>query len=341
MKTIKQLLFVLFFIIIVIQAYSTENVKVRGDSVRIRFENCLLEVATFDLSINSLKDAGIQLKVNELLSELEKVEIVEPADGDKICIKWSGFIGGKEQEFKKLEMSSIKNSKKLFVVSEGNFLETDFGNIVFEIEDENYLIRFHLEKLADAKMINSQDFLDKIWDADSKILKNRKKINAWLIENNSHSFNTYFLNEVPPLTLDMLELNAGVGVGWIYNQFVSSFNFRLGFAFAKKGILKNKYFIDHDLLYDFSNPQGDNKFNLNGFLSLGYERNFSLDPNKAKWYGISAGFMVIRNGNFFDKNTFRISVHRQVNNSITIKPEIYFNDFVKNGTPALKVQIAF
>jgi hypothetical protein len=341
MKTIKQILFVLFFIIIVIQAYSTENVKVRGDSVRIRFENCLLEIAAFDLSINSLKDAGIQLKVNELLTELEKVEIVEPADGEKICIKWSGYIGGKEQEFKKLEMISIKNSSKLFVVSEGNILETDFGKIVFEIEDENYLIRLHLEKLADAKMINSQDFFDKIRDADSKIPNNRKKINAWLIENNTHSFNTHFLNEVPPLTLDMLELNAGVGAGWIYNQFVSSFNFRLGFAFAKKGILRNRYFVDHELLYDFSNPQGENKFDLNGFLSLGYERNFSLDPNKAKWYGISAGFMVIRNGNFFEKNTFRISVHRQVNNSITIKPEIYFNDFVKNGTPALKVQIAF
>ncbi len=238
-------------------------------------------------------------------------------------------------------MISIKNSSKLFVVSEGNILETDFGNIVLEIEDENYLIRLHLEKLADVKIVNSQDFLDKIRDADSKIPNNRKKINAWLIENNTHSFNTYFLNEVPPLTDDMLELNAGVGAGWIYNQFVSSFNFRLGFAFAKKGILKNRYFIDHELLYDFSNPQGETKFDLNGFLSFGYERNFSLDPNKAKWYGISAGFMVIRNGNFFEKNTFRISVHRQVNNSITIKPEIYFNDFVKNGTPALKVQIAF
>ena len=341
MKTIKQILFVLFFITIVTQANSTENIKVRGDSVRIRFENCLLEIATFDLSVNSLKDADIQFKVNELLSELEKIEIVQPADGEKIYIKWSEFVGGKEQKIKKLKMSSIKNSSKLFVVSEGNLLETDFGNIVFEIEDENYLIRLHLEKLADAEKINSQEFLDKIMDADSKIIKNRRKINAWLIENNSHSFNTYFLNEAPPLTLDMIELNVGAGVGWIYNQFVSSFNFRIGFAFAKKGILKNRYFVDNELLYDFSNPQGENKFDLNGFLSLGYERNFSLDPNKAKWYGISAGFMVLRNGNFFDKNTFRISVHRQVNNSITIKPEIYFNDFVKNVTPALKVQIAF
>ena len=342
MKTIKQILFVIFFISIVNNVHSSENVKVRGDTIRIRFENCLLEVATFDLKINSLKEAGIQSKINELLSELKRIEIVEPANGEKICISWSGFIGGIEQEFKKLELSSVNDEKKSLVISEGNLLEKDFGNVVLEIEDKNYLIRLFLDNLEDAGIVNSTEFIEKIFAADGEIPKNRKKVNGWLIENQSGSYNSYFLNEIPPLTLDMLELNAGVGAGWIHNQFISSFNFRLGFAFAKKGILKNKYFTDYEILYDFMQAHLNSGFKeFNGFLSVGYEKNFSLDPNKPSWYGISVGYLVFRENEFFEKNTFKIAVHKQINNSITLKPEIYFNDFFKNGSPGLRIQVAF
>ena len=140
----------------------------------------------------------------------------------------------------------------------------------------------------------------------------------------------------------MIEINAGVGGGWIKNQFVSGFNFRVGLAFAKKGMTRNKYFADYELLYDFTNPDFKTGFKaLNGFLSLGYEKNFSMNPDKANWYGISAGFLVFRDNDFFEKNTFKIAVHKQISNSILLKPEIYFSDFFTNGFPGLRVQVTF
>lgn len=341
MKTIKQLLLAIFLVAIATQVLSNEKIRVRADTVRIKFENCMLEIATFDLKKNTLEKAEIKNKVNELLSELEKIEITAPVDGEKICIRYTNFIGGVTNDFKKLNLSSLKNDNKTLVIADGEFLETDFGNIVLEVEDENYLLRLYLENLEDAKRVNSQEFGARIIAADGEIPENRKKTNAWLTVNENGSVGSHFIGEVAPLTLDMLEINAGVGAGWIQNQFVSSFNFRLGMAFAKKGIMKNKYFADYELLYDFSNSEGDNKFDINGFLSLGYEKNFSLDPNKANWYGISAGYLVGRGNEFFEKNTYKVAVHKQISNSITIKPEIYFNDFFKNGSPGLRVQITF
>jgi hypothetical protein len=314
---------------------------VRADSIRIRFDDCLLEVSTFNLKVNTLEKAGIQQKVNELLNELEKVEITVPDEGEKICISYSGIFQGKELSHNTLHLSTQQVNNKKLVIKDGEILETDFGKIVLRIEDENYLIQLYLNNLEDAKKVNSDDFIKKLQAADAKIPENRKKTNIWLVENNKEEFNIYLLDETSPYTLDMLELNAGITSGLVKNEFVTGFNFRVGFAFAKKGIMKSKYFADYELVYDFSNPSEGKKFATNDFLSIGYERNFSLDPNKAKWYGFSVGYLVNRNNDFFEENTFKMSIHKQINNSISLKPEVYFNDFFKNIYPGLRVQISF
>jgi len=340
-KTMKQFLLVLFFIPIAINVQSKEKTAVRGDTIRIRFENCLLEIATFDLKKNTLEKADIQNKVSSLISELENIEMEAPGAGEQIVVSYSGYIEGEEQEFKNLELSLRDGNSKSWIISEGQFLEKDFGQIVLQMEDKDYFIRLFVNKLEDAEIVNSPDFTAKLQDADLEIPETRKKLNAWLLENESGSFNSNFIGEVSPLTLDQLELSAGVGAGLIKNELVSGFNFRVGFAFAKKGIMKNKYFAEYEVLYDFSNTTANRKFDTNGFLSLGYSRNFSLDPNKPRWYGISAGYLLDRGNDFFAKNTFKIAVHKQISNSITLQPELYINDFNKSGSPALRVQITF
>jgi len=342
MKTIKQLLTLVLLVSLGLNAYSEQKNKVRGDTLRIRIESGLLEVATFDLKKNTLEKANIQEKVIAVLSELEKISFEEPKEGERIRISLSNFLGGKEQEFSELILISESYSKRNLVISDGQYLEKDLGNLVFEIEDRNYFVRLYLEKLEGAKSFATPEFTEKMLEADSQIPLSRKKHYGWLIENESGTFNNYFLGELPPYSQDMIEINAGIGGGWIKNQFVSGFNFRIGFAFAKKGMTRNKYFADYELLYDFTNPDFKTGFKeLNGFLSLGYEKNFSMNPNKANWYGISAGLLVFRDNDFFKKNTFKIAVHKQISNSILLKPEIYFSDFFTNGLPGLRVQVTF
>ncbi len=341
MKTIKQLTIIILFAGFITNLNAQEKVKVRADTIRIKFEKCMLEVATFDLKLYTLQKAEIKEKINLLLAEIKKIEFNSPENNNRVWIKYSIKNNEDELGWSNLTMSWEENRSKKMVVKDGELLETDFGNLLLEVEDKDYLIRLHLKKLSDADYVNSSEFANKLITADSEIPENRKKTNGWLVENENNTFNKYLLGEVPPLTLDLLELNAGVGTGWIHNQFVSGFNFRVGFAFAKKGIMKNKYFAEYEVLYDFSQPTGSKKFQTNGFLSLGFARNFSLDPNNASWYGISAGYLLDRGNDFFEKNTFKIAVHKQISNSITLQPEIYFSDFNKSGSPALRVQITF
>lgn len=339
MKTIKQLLLIILFAALSSIALSKEN-KIRPDSVHIRFENCLLEVSTFNIKKNTLEKADLKSKINELLLELEKIEIANPKEGEKIKIRWTGYFQGFEQEHKVLTMNASKKNKKSIIKTEGVLIEKDFGNILLEIEDKDYLIRLHVNKLEDAQIINSPEFTKRVKLADTEMPDSRKPTNAWLLENKNGSVNSYFLNTLAHGTQDMLVLSTGIGVGLIQNQLVSSIDFNLGLQFSKKGIYRNSYFANYELLYDFSNSADSKDFDINGFLSLGYERNFSHDPNKAKWYGLSLGYLVGKGNNFFEKNTFKIAIHNQIGNGITLVPEFYFNDFFKNFTPALKVKIS-
>jgi len=341
MKTIKQFSLLILCVLVTTHALSLEKKRVRVDTVRIKFDTALLEVSTFDLKSNTLEKAGIQDKINELLRSIENIEIVKPAEGERICIMYSGVSGGKEHDFKKLKLKTSEIENKTIVVKDEVFLETDYGNILLEVEDESYFIRLYLNQIEDAQLVNTSEFISKIKEADKVIPENRKKTNIWLVETDSNSFNTYQLGETPPYTLDVLELNAGITTGLVKNEFVSGFNLRVGVSFSKKGIQKSRYFVDYEFVYDFSDHPENKSFSTNDFLSLGVERNFSMDPGQAKWYGFSVGYLVNRNNDFFNKNTFKLSLQKHFNNSISLKPEVYFNDFFKNVSPGLKLQVTF
>ena len=342
MKTIKQWFAFILLLLMGLKVCAEEKNIVRADTIRIRFENALLEVAAINFGKFTLEQAGIPSKINALYAEIKKIHLPDRGEGERMWFRMSNFVGGKERKFSELDLTSEIINNKNLVAFEGQLLERDFGNVVLETEDRNYLVRLYLKKMEDVELVNSARFVEKLKVADSAIPHSRKKISGWLIENQSGSFNQYFLEEVPPYSLDMLELGAGVGGGWIKNQFVSGFNFRVGIGLATKGIIKNKYFADYELLYDFTYPQLKSGFReLNGFLSVGFEKNFSMNPGKANWYGISVGFLVIRDNDFFEDKTFKLAVHKQLSSSILLKPEIYFNNFFKKGYPGLRVQVSF
>ena len=94
-------------------------------------------------------------------------------------------------------------------------------------------------------------------------------------------------------------------------------------------------------MYDFSGSNENKFFELNHFVSLAWEHNFSNSPLEDKWYGFSAGYLVKRNNDFFKENTFRVSVKKRINDTISLKPELYFNDFFKNIYPGVRFTVTF
>ena len=139
----------------------------------------------------------------------------------------------------------------------------------------------------------------------------------------------------------MLVLSAGIGSGWVKNTFVSDINFRMGFTFGNKGMFKNMYAIDYNMMYDFSESNENKFYELNHFVALTWEHNFSNTPVEDQWYGFSVGYLVKRNNDFFKDNTFKVSVNKKINNTFIVKPELYFNDFFKNVYPGIRLSVAF
>ena len=71
--------------------------------------------------------------------------------------------------------------------------------------------------------------------------------------------------------MDMLILSGGIGSGWVKNSFVSDIIFKLGLGFSRKGMMKNIYSAEWNMMYVFSDSNENKFFELNHFVSIGWE----------------------------------------------------------------------
>ena len=135
---------------------------------------------------------------------------------------------------------------------------------------------------------------------------------------------------------DMLFLKGGVGASLIKNEPVMDLSAEIGLALSKKGILKNQYFLSYNLLFDFID---NSTINLNSFVNLGYRYNLSKKKNDTNWLGVELGYLVSKQGDMFNENTFKFGVNWEVGKYISISPQLYFS---KDSTyPAVRIGFGF
>lgn len=83
----------------------------------------------------------------------------------------------------------------------------------------------------------------------------------------------------------------------------------------------------------------------NDFLSLTYAQGGTRDHDPRKDFAYSAvfslGYLINRNGNYFEKNTFRLGAGKIQMLKTSIEPSIYFNNFFKGVTPCIRISQSF
>ena len=83
----------------------------------------------------------------------------------------------------------------------------------------------------------------------------------------------------------------------------------------------------------------------NDFLTLTYGQGGTKDHDPRKGFAYSAvfslGYLINRNGDFFEKNTFRLGAGKLQLLKTTIEPSIYFDNFFKGVTPGIRISQAF
>ncbi len=342
MKTI----ITVFFLFLISSTALSMEVLHKGDTIRYKFDKILIEVASSNaLQKGIALDSNVE-RIKQIQKILEEISIVPPSDDERVSISFKEM--GDDLyvwNYKEVELSrSKRNTKTLVVLEDGTTFEKDFGRYCVFFSLKAVETKIYLDDLADLNLLLDESFEVKAEKAKQFVAakfgaKYRKGIHAWFDMRNDE-VKGYFL-DTSYKTNDMIILSAGIGSGWVKNTFVSDINFRLGFTFGIKGMFKNIYAVDYSMMYDFSESNNSKFFELNHFVSLAWEHNFSNTPVSDKWYGFSVGYLVKRNNDFFKKNTFKVGINKKINNTFIVKPELYFNDFFKNVYPGVRLSIAF
>jgi hypothetical protein len=142
---------------------------------------------------------------------------------------------------------------------------------------------------------------------------------------------------------DQLELFANVNAQNYKNYFTPSF--ALGAAVSHNlGDNKHTFTATWEPMFFFSSDaQGRKQTLRNDFLVLSYKESQVNAMNRPIGIPLflSLGYLIGRQGEVFEKRSFRFSAARLdlFHGSVSLEPCIYFHDFVRDVTPGIRLSV--
>jgi hypothetical protein len=215
-----------------------------------------------------------------------------------------------------------------------------------------YRLTFYINSLDELT-----DYLDGRLNAKVQAFQTLEKTDIWLGSDakNYHLSNDRSITSTLPgrlsyNELDHVSFDLSVTIQNYKNYFVPSLNASIGLA----KIDKNRKWI-HGLGASIEPAflfQKDDKGKLqtyvNGFISLEYsrerfkgKRSTLLPPDNGLKMAFSLGYLYHRQGEFYDKNTFRVGLGQFKYDKTRIQPIIYFSEFFKSVSPGIRLTQLF
>lgn len=146
---------------------------------------------------------------------------------------------------------------------------------------------------------------------------------------------------------DYLSFRTDVGLQNYKNYFVPGFRLGVKLALNNSQTLIDKSPRQYRVSFSwephfiFQNVQGKLQAFRNDFLDLsfGFGPKGPETETKSEITQFSLGWLVYRQGDYFEKNTFRFGMGRVslANNKVFIEPGMYFNNFFRGVTPTVRV----
>ena len=145
---------------------------------------------------------------------------------------------------------------------------------------------------------------------------------------------------------DFLNLRVSVDIQNYKHYFVPSFSLGVGVIFSTSHFKRDIVLSWDPHFYFGKNGQDKLRSFRNDFLTLTWGQGIVRDdPRKESHllFIMSLGYLVKREGEYFDKNSFRIGAGRLslFQGKSKIEPVIYFNNFFKGVTPGLRLIQSF
>jgi hypothetical protein len=111
---------------------------------------------------------------------------------------------------------------------------------------------------------------------------------------------------------------------------------------ASQGRSENHYQLFWEPHFYFDHTNDKNKLVRNDFITFQHT-NATYEANDKKNIRfsqiLSAGYLIVRKGNYFEKNTFKFGLPGMRYRDVFLHPEFLFNDLFKNFQPSLKLMV--
>ena len=317
MKSLKNILPLMLLLISSTIVYAQKPFL---DSVRVQIDNKM----ELELAVNDYKNLEENIKTDLISLQSILKDSNSISEGTSYTITYSPK--------KSVSIKQSGQSERI-IWKDNTMTLTQFNNQCI-INSDNYSLLIRFNNIED---LTSDSLIGRIKGA----INATYAIQGQFASTYNYAFqgnNLVHYDQLDKLNgqLDALSLKGGVGANLIKNQPVLDITAEAGILFSKKGIWKSNIYSAYNQLSYFDDKS---KVNLNGFANIGYRYNFSNDIKSPNWLGVELGYLVNRNGDLFEKNTFRLGVNWEIGKYISVSPQLYFSG--SSSYPALRIGFGF
>lgn len=325
-----------------IKAFASNENKFNSDTIRMQMPNgtTIESKLTYDKKHNLEGSVDINQLLDDFLKHWAVLNIQEP-EGNKglhiTCSTEKEYINLKDNQ-NIISVKEVEIHKRIYFPVDTAIALVIKGNNKVELNPQ---LAIYFNSVKQLEELKEYDFTQILKNTDEQINKNdywytnSALFAAWVKINEDNSVELLHRNNTMASSNDQIAISAGTSLENVKGEWNGSFYTKLTLILGNKNIPKHAFSLGYEWMYDFSS--GDK--NINHWVDLGYQYNFSKNPKKQDWYNLSLGYLAKRNGDLFDKDTFRLGISKNVHENISIVPQIYFNDFFKDAYPGFKIKI--
>lgn len=271
----------------------------------------------------------------------KKITVHLPSPQQRIVSKDGDNVSLKEPSRQYISVEN-KTEQTTFTVIDSTLMEMITPGWEMEILSERYRISvfaFTWDELNQLTQLNFQSLISSIMKHNGMDALGKKSVQARLIVENDQITLHEQSYTYPG---DQIFLNGQVAAGIYRSTLFPELTANLGLQFKDRfGKHRYRVFANYSSMFFTARTETGFNTSVNGFLSVGYGRNFSSGAEPS-WIQLGAGLLVHRDGNYFEGKTGKFFFSSDLGNPrINLVPEFYFTNDFKKFQPAIKLVYLF
>lgn len=276
--------------------------------------------------------------------------------GDNFIIHYKEIIPkAKSFTYKNNELYALKVQQDTLCIT--GFYESNKNPLW-----SNASFRFNMPTRITVVLNNIQELLDytdgslnqytqKIY-RDWQLYSATNKQDSWVTKLKGVYYTTDSLKDISVKNVEQMvkkkyffEPHLGVSLQNYQQNLVPSFIVGARLNGEKKNKLTNQFALFAELVFSFErNSAGENKTYINKFITAQYaffEQDNGVNSNTTVGikYQFSLSYLLGREGEMFEKNTFKLQLPGIHYRGLSLTPGMYFNNFFNKVTPTVNLSI--